>query len=225
MSTKGSGAADDWVEIDDWDGGAGWLAYPEEDLQRASHVLDGEDGQVLVDPVDFADLDEFLAGRGPVAGVVTLLDRHKRDAAAIARRHDVPVYVPEFMDDVERSLDARVERIRRDLPGTEYGVHTVIDNMFWKEAMLYGDDTDTMVVAEFVGTIPFFTTSDERLGVHPALRLNPPRKFGRLEPERLLVGHGRGVFDDATEALRDALSGARRRSPRLYAQTVRELLR
>jgi hypothetical protein len=224
MSLKEDDEASDWKRIDEWDGGFGWLAYPDEKLQRASHALDGEDGQLLVDPVDFPDLDDVLADRGPVAGVVVLLNRHKRDAATIARRHDVPVYVPEFMDDVARDLDAEVERIRYGLPGTDYGVHTVIDNALWKEAMLFSDETATMVVAEAVGTTPYFVTGERRLGVHPVLRLTPPRKLGRLDPERVLVGHGEGVLEDAGSALRDALDGSRSRTPRLYAKNIREMV-
>ena len=50
-------------------------------------------------------------------------------------------------------------------------------------------------------------------GASTALR--PPRDaLGGLEPERILVGHGPGLFEDAAAALSDALSGARRRLPR-----------
>lgn len=224
MSLKGSGAATEWQEIDEWAGGTGWVAYPDEAMERASHALDGEDGVWLVDPVDFEGVDDVLADRGEVAGVVVLLNRHKRDAARLARRHDVSVHVPEFMDDVIRDIDAPVEPVRTDLAGTEYGVHTVVDNAVWKEAMLYGEVTDTLVVAEAVGTTSYFRTDDERLGVHPALRLKPPRRLRRLDPERVLVGHGPGVFEDATAALEGALTGARRRTPRLYAKNLREFL-
>ena len=107
---KGSGEAS-LREIDRYDGGVGWIAYPDEDMQRASHAVVGENGGVwVVDPVDAAGLDELLAEYGEVAGVVVLLDRHKRDAAAIATRHDVSVYVPDFMDAVAQELDAPVER-------------------------------------------------------------------------------------------------------------------
>ncbi len=64
----------------------------------------------------------------------------------------------------------------------------------------------------------------ERLGVHPALRLTPPTKLGRLAPERILVGHGHGVMDDAAAALTDALKGSRTRAPGLFAKTVKSLV-
>jgi hypothetical protein len=221
---KGTGVATNWREIDRWEGGVGWIAYPDEAMQRASHALvDGGDVWV-VDPVDYEGLDEFLTAEGDVAGVVILLDRHKRDCAAVARRHDVPVYVPDWMDDVARELDASVERFRGRLGDSEYRLHKLLDNPFWKEGALYGPESGTLVVPEAVGTSGYFRTSDERLGIHPALRMTPPRKLRRFSPDRILVGHGEGVLDDAAGALADALSGARRRAPRLYAKTLREFL-
>jgi hypothetical protein len=224
MSTSGSSRSDDWKEIDEWVGGTGWMAEPDEDLQMASHALDGEDGLYLVDPVTFDGIEEFLAEHGEVAGVVVLLNRHKRDAAELANRFEVPAYVPEFMDDVRRDLDAPVEPIGRELPGTEYTLSTVIDNFLWKEAALYGEESGTLVVPESVGTGEFFRTSDERLGVHPGLRLNPPKKLARFRPERVLVGHGEGVFEGTADALDHALSGSRKRAPRYYAGLARDLL-
>jgi len=224
MSTNGTDQSATWTEIDEWVGGTGWMAYPDENLQRASHALDGEDGLYLVDPVTFDGIEEFLSGHGEVAGIVVLLNRHKRDAADLANRFEVPAYVPAFMDDVRRDLAAPVEPIDGELPGTEYAVSTVIDNFLWKEAALYGQDSGTLVVPETVGTGEFFRTSDERLGVHPGLRLNPPKKLARFRPERVLVGHGEGVFEDAAAALDDALSGSRKRAPRYYAGLARSFL-
>ncbi|WP_123533835.1 hypothetical protein [Halosimplex salinum] len=224
MPMKATGSASSWREIDQWDGGTGWIAYPEEAMQRASHALVEGDDVWLVDPVDVSGLDDMLADHGSVRGVVTLLDRHKRDAAAIARRHDVSVFVPEWMDDVRSDLNAPVEYVRRGLPDTGYDLHKLVDNPFWKEGFLYDEDARTLVVAEALGTTPYFLTSEERLGVHPALRLKPPKTLGRFAPERVLVGHGAGVFDDAPGALADALDGSRRRTPRLYAKTAREFL-
>ena len=224
MPTKGSGQATAWQEIDEWEGGVGWIAYPDEDLQRASHALRGEDGLYLVDPVSFPDIEEFLAERGEVAGVVLLLDRHKRDAAALANRFEVPVYVPDIMSDVIRTLDAPVEPIHGELPGTEYGVHTLHDNPFWKEVALYGEASKTLVVPESVGTVEFFRTGNERLGVHPGYRLKPPKKLLRLSPERVLVGHGAGIHEDAAAALEDALSNSQRRAPQYYVGLAKTML-
>ena len=103
---KGSGQAAAWQEIDEFDGGTGWIAYPDERLQRASHALVSGDGRYLVDPVAFDGIGKFLDERGGVAGIVVLLNRHKRDAAELANRFEVPVYLPEFMNGVARELDA-----------------------------------------------------------------------------------------------------------------------
>ncbi|MFB6141237.1 MAG: hypothetical protein ABEJ26_12480 [Halosimplex sp.] len=224
MPMKGSGRSSSWREIDRFEGGTGWIAYPDEEMQRASHALVSDGDVWLVDPVDCDGLDEMLAEYGTVRGVVVLLNRHERDAETLARRHEVPVYVPEWLDDVRRDVSAPVEPIRRSLADSGYDLHKLVDNRVWKEGVLYDEDSETLVVAEAVGTAAFMRTSDERLGVHPALRLKPPTALGRYSPERVLVDHGEGVMTGAADALADALSGSRKRTPRLYAQTVREFL-
>lgn len=221
---KGSGRAE-LREIDRWDDGVGWIAYPEEDMQRASHAVVGEDGGVWVtDPVDAPGVDDLIAEYGDLEGIVILLDRHKRDADAIARRHEVPVYVPHWMSGVASELDAPVERIRTDLESSGYGVYKLKDNALWQEAVMFGEADHTLIVPEAVGSAEYFYTGDRPLGVHPALRLMPPRKLARFDPERILVGHGEGVFEDAQGALADALDNARKGAPRLYAKTARSML-
>jgi hypothetical protein len=224
MTLKGGRA--DLREIDRWDGGLGWIAYPDERMQRASHALRTDDGVWVVDPVDAPGVDDLLDDLGEVAGVVLCLDRHKRDAAAVATRHDVPVFVPRWMDGVAAKLDAPVERVGGELGDSGYRVRRVRDASLppWQEAALHGPD-GTLLVAEAVGTASFFRAGDERLGVHPMLRPIPPRgALGDLAPDRILVGHGAGVFDDADAALRDALGGARRRLPAAYAKMIREMV-
>jgi hypothetical protein len=224
MPMKGSGEATGWQETDRFAGGVSWIAHPDERMQRASHALATDDGVYVVDPVDVPGLDDLLAEFGEVAGVVVLLDRHKRDAAAVARRHDVPVFVPSFMDGVEGALDATVERVGGELGESGYTVHEVVDNRLWQEAALWNEAEGVLVVPEAVGTSSYMRAGDESLGVHPALRLTPPRRLRRFSPERLLVGHGAGVHEDASAVLEDALSGARARAPRLYAETARSFL-
>lgn len=221
---KGSGEPTEWTEIDRYEGGVGWMPYPEETMQRASHAI-AEDGSVwVIDPVDVPGLDDLLAEFGTVEGVVLLLDRHKRDCAAVANRHDVPVYVPSFMDGVEEDLDAPVERIRHELPGSNFSVHEVCDRRVWQEALLFNRETGVLVVPEAVGTTDYFVTASERLGVHPMLRLTPPGKLTRLDPERILVGHGEGIHEDASEALEDAISGSRMKAPGLLVKNTLGML-
>jgi len=222
MPMKGSGPATDFREIDRFDGGVGWISYPSERMQRASHAL-AVDGDIwLVDPVDADGLDDFLADFGDVAGVVVLLDRHERDAARLARRHDVSVHVPAWMESVAKGLSVPTELFRTELADTGYRVHRLLDTPFWKEAALSNDRT--LVVPEAVGTAEYYTTGDERLGVHPMLRLLPPRRLRGLAPDRVLVGHGSGIFSRASGALEDALRESRRRAPQLYAETARSLV-
>jgi hypothetical protein len=206
--------------VDRWDGGISWTLEGDA-MHRTSHALDTEAGIWIIDPVDAPGLDEELDELGDVAGVTLLLDRHKRDTATVARRHDVPVSLPAALGPVADELDVRAERYAGSLPDTEFRTVRLTNNRFWREVGLFDADSATLVVPEAVGTNELFTTGDERLGVHPMLRLFPPRTaLGGLEPERILVGHGPGVFDDAAEALRDALGNSRRNAPKLYAQAA-----
>jgi hypothetical protein len=201
------------------DAGFTWIAHPEEGMERASHALATEAGVWLVDPVDAEGLTEHIADLGAVAGVVVLLDRHERDAAAFARRYDVPVTMPAG---VERDLDAPVNRVEGELPGTDYEFLTVLDWPGWHEVGLF--DGETLVVPETVGTAPFFRAGGERLGMNPVARLAPPGALRSLSSERLLVGHGPPVSEDPTGALRETLAGARWRLPQAFASVVRSFI-
>ncbi|WP_135854495.1 hypothetical protein [Halorussus salinus] len=224
MPLKKSEPATEYEEINRWDEGVGWIAHPDETMLRASHALDTAAGVWAVDPVDAPGVDDLFAEFGDVAGVVVLLNRHYRDADEIARRHDVPVYVPAFFDRVPE-MEADLRRFDATLPGTDYRMLKVADAFGWEEAALYDEAAGTLVVAESVGNAPYFTTPGERIGVHPMMRLTPPSALKGLRPERVLVGHGRGAMDDATRALDDALGGARRQTPKLYAENLRMILR
>lgn len=220
MPMKGRGVAETPREIDRWEGGVGWIAYPDETMQRASHAIaDGEEVW-LVDPVDASGVDEMVRELGDVVGVVVTIGRHTRDAAAIARRHGAPVFLPRGVD---TDLDVPTERLEGDLGDTGYRTIPVVDFPGWTEVALYGDGT--LIVGDALGTVGYFLAPGERLGVHPTLRLVPPRGplYG-LEPKRILVGHGEGVFEDAADALSDALAGARRRAPSAYVRGIRTFL-
>jgi len=223
MPMKGSGATA-LREIDRFEGGVGWIAYPEERMQRASHAL-VDDGDVwVIDPVDADGVDGLLADLGEVAGVVVLLDRHTRDADVIARRHGVSVHRPAWMDSVDSDLSAPIEDLGRTLGESGYAVHELLDTPVWREAYLYHADDRTLVVPEALGTAPYFRTAGERVGVHPMLRLWPPRDLGDRAADRILVGHGEGVMRDAAAAIGDTVGNARRRTPGLYAEAVRDLV-
>jgi hypothetical protein len=227
MPMKG-GDSDGYREIDRWDQGVGWIAYPDEGMQRASHAVVGDDGGVwVVDPVDAPGLDDLLAEFGDVAGVVVGLDRHKRDSAAVARRHDVAVHLPQWMSGVAGDLDAPVERFGGELADSGFQAVRIRDTAIppWQEVGLYHDDDGTLIVPEAVGTATYFRAPGERLGVHPMLRLTPPRReLSRFDPDRVLVGHGEGVTTDAAGALRDALDNARSNAPAAYGRAFKSLL-
>ena len=215
MGMKGSGEAD-LTEMDRFEGGVGWLAYPGETMERASHAVEGNGQLWVIDPVDAEGVDDLLA-ESEVGGVVVLLDRHKRDSAAIARRHDVPVYVPDWMSGVESDIDAPEVRFSDGVG--EFALEKVVDNPFWQEAALF--DGETLVVPEALGTVSYFCAPGERLGVHPMLRAVPPTALADYDADRLLVGHGEGLFEDVRPAIEDAVGGSRRRMVPLYLDNLK----
>jgi len=219
MPMKASGSGELTV-IDRYDGGVGWIAHPDETMRRASHAVEGNGGLWVIDPVDADGLDDLLAEYGDLEGVVVLLDRHKRDAAAVAARHGVAVYVPEWMDGVASEIDAPTRRFGDGLGG--FHVSRLVDNPLWQEATLF--DGETLIVPEALGTVEYFRASGEELGVHPMLRVLPPTELRHYDPDRLLVGHGEGIFEDAGRTIRRAVDGSRRRAVSLYAKNVRGLL-
>lgn len=190
--------------VREWHGGISWIARPDEDAQRASHALSTAAGVWVVDPVDADGLDQRLAALGDVAGVVVAQDRHTRDAAAVARRHDVSVFVPDWMRLAREKLEADAEPIGSTLPGTECEVHELIRTDEWEEAVLVDERTDTLIVPETLGTLPAFGGDETALGVHPAVD-EPPARLADWTPERVLVGHGPSVHTDANAELRRAI--------------------
>ena len=179
---------------DESEHGFGWVAA-DEGMRRCSHALLAGGRIWVVDPVAWPEAEERARALGEPAGVVQLLDRHGRDCAAVAARLGVPHL-----------------RLPDALPPFE--VVRVVDVPGWHERALWWAERSTLVVAEAVGTGPFYVSPGERLAVHPLLRLFPPRRLARFEPEVVRVGHGEGLRDDATAAVREALRTSRRRIPR-----------
>lgn len=224
MALKATGETDEWTVIDRFEDSVGWMAHPSETMQRASHAVVADGDVWVIDPVDVEGLDDLLAEYGTVAGVVILLDRHKRDCAAVANRHDVSVWIPSFMTDVADEIDASIERFDNALGDSGFRLQEVVNNSFWQEGALYNEKSGVLIVPESVGTSEFFRTGNRVLGVHPLRRLTPPTELAKLEPERIHVGHGKGVHEDAPRALRKAVAGSRIRTPQLYAKNVKKLL-
>jgi len=209
--------------IDLWDDGVGWIAHPEEDGRRASHAVRADDGGVWVfDPLDAPGVDELLADLGPVRGVVVCAGYHARDAEAVARRHDAPVYAHRSLGRVEEQVDVPIERFDDRLGAFEA---TPLRPLYaWRETALYRERDGTLYVPDFLSSHPTFTAGDERVGMPSLSRLRPPTDhFGSLAPDRILFGHGEGILEDATSALDETLSGARRQFPRALVGLPGEL--
>jgi hypothetical protein len=180
--------------------GFGWIV--EEAMTRTSHAL-AADGRVwLVDALDWPEAIDRALGLGEPAGVIQLLDRHNRDCAALAERLGVPLLV-----------------VPDALPGTPFECVPIMRRRFWRESALWHEETRTLVVADAVGTNPYYTGGKARLGVSIPLRITPPKRLGAFEPERILVGHGEGLFGpEVAEELRRALDESRRRLPGVLAR-------
>jgi hypothetical protein len=180
-------------------GSFSWLAHPDEPLRRSGTALAVAGGSLLIDPVDAPGLDEAVAPLGRVIGVVKLIDRHERDAHAVADRLGAPRLYPGVLagQGPALALPEVQERVVLAAPG-------------WNESALWLPDRALLVVAEALGTADFFLTHpSDRLGVHPILRVRPPRRALDVTPTAIAVSHGQPVVTDAAAALRDALAGAR----------------
>ena len=184
--------------------GFGWIA--DESLERASHAL-AVDGDVwLLDPVDWAEVEPRVRELGRPVGVITLLDRHARDSRALAGRLGVPVYEVPF----------------EGVPGAPFAFVRIARWRWWREVALWWPAPRVLACGDALGTAPYYRAGDELLAVHPVLRLRPPRSLTRPEPLHVLCGHGAGVHGDAAgTALREAMSTARRRLPRAWAEALR----
>jgi len=187
---------------DEFDGGFGWIV--DEFMGRCSHAL-VEDGRVwVIDPVDGDGLEERIRAAGSPAGVLQLLDRHNRDCAAFAAR-----------------LGVRHHIVPQGSLGP-FACIAVRNSRSWNEVALWWPDRRVLVCADVLGTAPYYRAGNERLAVHPLLRVRPPsRQLGALQPDVILCGHGEGVLEHADTALREALSTSRRRIPGQVANALR----
>ncbi|WP_423744157.1 hypothetical protein V5735_14470 (plasmid) [Haladaptatus sp. SPP-AMP-3] len=117
------GDADGIRVIDRWEDGIDWLAHPGEDGHRASHAVRGPDGDVwLFDPLNAPGVDELVAELGEVAGVAVFSNWHARDADSFARRHDVTVHLPRWMDRIAERVDAPVQRYGHEVGSSGFHV-------------------------------------------------------------------------------------------------------
>jgi hypothetical protein len=176
--------------------GVTWIE--QSSMSRTGHAL-LSDGRVwLIDPFEDGAALQTASSLGPPAAVLQLLDRHNRDCQTIATRLGVPLlYLPERV------------------PDTPFEVVPVLFRRRWREVALWWPQTRALIIPEAIGTAPAFALG-RPAGVHPMLRLMPPRaQLSAYEPSMLLVGHGRAIESDAAGTLGDALDRSRSDIPRL----------
>jgi hypothetical protein len=189
---------------DEFEGGFGWQV--DERMERTSHAVVADDGVWVFDPLIWAPAFERIGWLGRPAGVLQLLDRHERDCAEVAAALGVPHFAVPI----------------HELPGSGIELVQIAGSRFWRELAAWIPSRRALVCADALGTAGYFRAGDEPLGVHPMLRLKPPRVLAHYEPEHVLCGHGAGVHGPETPAaLREALRTSRRGLPRALISSVR----
>ena len=90
------------------------------------------------------------------------------------------------------------------------------DGRGWHESALWWDDRSALVVAEAVGTPPYFRSRPGQvIGPHPMMRISPPHVLRGFPAQHVLMGHGHPVHAPGAGALvDDALAHARGTTPR-----------
>jgi hypothetical protein len=176
--------------------GVTWIE--QSSMSRTAHAI-STDGRVwLIDPFEDDAALQTASSLGPPAGVLQLLDRHNRDSQAIATRLGVPLL-----------------RLPKQIPDSPFEVVPILSRSRWREVALWWPQTRALIIPEAIGTAPAFALG-RPAGVHPMLRLTPPRsQLAGYEPSMLLVGHGRTIESEAAGAVRDALDHSRSDIPRL----------
>ena len=179
--------------------GLSWIE--ESRTSRTGHAIHSDGRVWLVDPFEDRPALGAAAELGEPAGVIQLLDRHNRDCAAIAARLGVPHL-----------------RLPERLPDSPLEVVPVISRPGWKEIALWWLQERALIIAEAIGTAPALALG-RPAGVHPLLRLTPPRsQLSSYQPAMLLVGHGRTIESDAEAALTGALSHSRGDIPKFLLE-------
>jgi hypothetical protein len=179
----------------------GFTWVEESGASRTAHALHSDGRVWLVDPFEDQPALDAAAQLGEPAGVIQLLDRHNRDCAAIAAR-----------------LGVSHLRLPERLPDTTLEVVPVISRPGWNEIALWWVSERALIISEAIGTAPAFALG-RAAGVHPLLRLTPPRsQLSGYRPEMLLVGHGPTIESGADAALTGALSHARGDIPKFLLE-------
>lgn len=176
-------------------------------MARSAHALRDEHGRVwLIDPFEDESALAAAAELGAPAGVFQLLDRHNRDCHRVASEFGVAL-----------------SRLPVDAAGSPFTPIQVLNVPGWHEVALWWAAQRTLIVAEALGSGPLFGLG-RALGVHPLLRLHPPRRaLGAHEPELLLLGHGPPLQSGVPQAMQEAFEHSLTDIPRLVASVPRLL--
>ena len=228
MPLKSNESGEATTVVGRWEDGFTWMAHPETTMRRASHALAVGEDIWLVDPLDARGLDSELEALGGVAGVVVLTNSHGRHADRLATRHGVAIHVPDCFDRGAQPVagfDAPVEFVDDELADTGFELVWETERRGWKEGALYHPERRTLVVPDALMTA-LFAGRDGLLELFPFFRISPPRDaLGSRPVERILVGHGEPVLEDAQAALDAALDGAGGRAPTAIARSIPTLAR
>ena len=191
------------LSVDESDLGISWVL--DEAMERACHAILADGKVWFVDPVEVDDIVDRAAALGEPAGVLQLLDRHNRDCAEVAERLGIEhLNVP---DEVPGSPFEAIKALR--FPG-------------WKETALWWPERRVLVVAEIVGTHPIANAGTGGVGVHPMLRLLPPKSIRGFGAEHLLTGHGAAASRQTpTPRLERAYSRSHRDIPRAAISLIK----
>ncbi|MBA2616220.1 MAG: hypothetical protein H0U90_10695, partial [Actinobacteria bacterium] len=114
---------------DETDFGFGWVDEEGGSVSRTAHALAVEGRVYLIDPVEGDGVDERVAALGKPAGVIVLLDRHRRDSDAFAARLDVPL----------------AETPYEGVPGSPFEFRRILRRRFWREVALWWPERRVLV--------------------------------------------------------------------------------
>jgi hypothetical protein len=213
--------------VGEFDDAVSWMAHPEEEGKRGSHAISTDEGVWILDPIDAPNVYHHIDALGDVVGVAVLSAYHARDAGHFARRYGVSVSIPEWMNRVEKRVDAPVQRYT-NAPGdaaTGFTMRACRPFPGWQEAFLFHEQSATLFVPDSLGTSHQFLLGDEQLGVSVFRRLQPPTQLRGLDPDRIFVGHGEPFTDGAASALANALDGTRRSFPKALLENGTDAVR
>ncbi len=213
----------------DWktEHGCSWTPADDQGMELHAHALRDGDDVWLIDPFDGEGLDDALTELGgTVRHVVVLLDRHLRDAPALADRYGATLHV--VSGPIRQELPDDCERFDEELPGSPFTIVPVRSTgKLWQERALWWPEHDLLVVAESLGSSAAFRAgSANAIATHPVLRLLPPRAaFAKAAPKTILFGHGPAITTAASDQLQTALDESVTRTPQFLLETARTLAR